>query len=142
MKVDAIRELTLDELEQQLKDSKAELFNLKFQLATGQLDNALKVRFVRRDIARVSTVIRQREMNPELEPKKRAEPKKTKTKAKPKAASAKASAPAEKKPAGKRAAAGTSAKKSVQKKAAVKKSTAAAKAPAKKASAKADKDKK
>lgn len=50
------------ELQDKLKDSKEELFNLRFQMATGQLDNPLRLREVRRDIARVKTVLREREL--------------------------------------------------------------------------------
>lgn len=45
-----------------LKESKEELFNLRFQMATGQLDNPMRLRAVRRDIARVRTVMREREL--------------------------------------------------------------------------------
>lgn len=63
MKAKEIRELTAEELQKKLSDLKEELFNLRFQLATGQLDNALRVRDVRRSIARVMTVQRERELN-------------------------------------------------------------------------------
>ena len=49
------------ELDTTLKDKKAELFNLRFQLATGQLQNTMAISVCKRDIARVKTVIRQRE---------------------------------------------------------------------------------
>ena len=64
MKPKEVRELNEEELEQKLKDSKVELFNLRFRLTTGQLDNALKVRWVKKDIARIFTVKRERELNP------------------------------------------------------------------------------
>ncbi|KJR96705.1 MAG: 50S ribosomal protein L29 [Peptococcaceae bacterium BRH_c4a] len=51
-----------EELKKSLDDSKDELFRLKFQLATGQLDNPMRIREVKKDIARVKTVIRQREL--------------------------------------------------------------------------------
>lgn len=57
MKAKEIRDLSMDELKDKLKDAKIELFNLRFQLATGQLDNPLKIREVKRDIARIKTVI-------------------------------------------------------------------------------------
>ena len=57
-----IRELSGADLEQKLKDARAELFNLRFQLATGQLDNSGRIRAVKRDIARVLTEVRTREM--------------------------------------------------------------------------------
>ena len=62
MKAKDIRELTEDELKKKLNDSKDELFKLRFQLATGQLDNQMKLKEVRRNIARMKTIIRQREL--------------------------------------------------------------------------------
>ncbi|PHS34269.1 MAG: 50S ribosomal protein L29 [Alkaliphilus sp.] len=62
MRANSLRDLTDVELNQKLLDSKSELFNLRFQLATGQLENPLKIRTVRKDIARVKTVIREREI--------------------------------------------------------------------------------
>jgi large subunit ribosomal protein L29 len=62
MKVKELRELTDAELSKKLSDSKEELFKLRFQLATGQLDNLMKVQEVRRNIARVKTIIREREL--------------------------------------------------------------------------------
>ena len=56
----SIRELTTAEIEQQVKSLKEELFNLRFQLATGQLENTARIREVRKAIARMKTVIRQR----------------------------------------------------------------------------------
>lgn len=50
------------ELNKQLEDLKAELFNLRFQSATGQLDNPLRIKSVRKDIARVKTIVREREL--------------------------------------------------------------------------------
>lgn len=67
MKADALRELADKELQQKLQDSKEELFNLRFQMATGQLDNPLRLREVRKDIARVRTVIRERELKQKAE---------------------------------------------------------------------------
>jgi large subunit ribosomal protein L29 len=60
MKAEEIRTKTLDELEGQLGDLKKEQFNLRFQKATGQLENVARVRQVRRDIARVKTVAAQK----------------------------------------------------------------------------------
>ncbi len=57
-----IRELTDSELEEKLSEAKIELFNLRFQHATGQLENPRKITFVRRDIARLQTVRREREL--------------------------------------------------------------------------------
>ena len=56
------RELDNAELETRLKDAKEELFNLRFQLATGQLTNNRRIGVVKRDIARVYTVLREREL--------------------------------------------------------------------------------
>lgn len=57
-----IRELTAEELETKLKDLKAELFNLRFQLAINQLDNPMRIPAVKKDIARVKTIIRENEL--------------------------------------------------------------------------------
>ena len=54
-----LRDLTPSELEAKLKDLKQELFNLRFQLAINQLDNPMRITAVKRDIARVSTVMRE-----------------------------------------------------------------------------------
>ena len=56
------RELTAEELDTKLKDLKAELFNLRFQLAINQLDNPMRIPAVKKDIARVKTVIRENEL--------------------------------------------------------------------------------
>ncbi|MGG3449677.1 MULTISPECIES: 50S ribosomal protein L29 [Bacillaceae] len=63
MKANEIGELTTAEIEQQVKSLKEELFNLRFQLATGQLENTARIREVRKAIARMKTVIRQREID-------------------------------------------------------------------------------
>ncbi|MBA2876755.1 50S ribosomal protein L29 [Thermaerobacillus caldiproteolyticus] len=62
MKAKEIRELTTAEIEQKIKSLKEELFNLRFQLATGQLENTARIREVRKDIARMKTIIREREI--------------------------------------------------------------------------------
>ncbi|GLH65599.1 MULTISPECIES: 50S ribosomal protein L29 [Bacillaceae] len=62
MKAKEIRELTTAEIEQKIKALKEELFNLRFQLATGQLENTARIRQVRKDIARMKTIIREREI--------------------------------------------------------------------------------
>ncbi len=62
MKASELRELTAEELEVKLKDLKKDLFNLRFQLAINQLDNPMRIRAVKRDIARVQTVLRQNEL--------------------------------------------------------------------------------
>ena len=63
MKATEIRELTADELNSKLRDLKAELFNLRFQLAINQLDNPMRISAVKKDIARVKTVIRENELH-------------------------------------------------------------------------------
>ncbi|MDO5707157.1 MAG: 50S ribosomal protein L29 [Andreesenia angusta] len=62
MKAKEVRQMNSEELTDKLSELKAELFNLRFQLATGQLDNPIRIRTVRRDIARVNTIIREREI--------------------------------------------------------------------------------
>ena len=62
MKAKELRELTRDELAQKENDLQAELFNLRFRLATGQLDNPMTIKAVRKDLARVKTVLRQLDM--------------------------------------------------------------------------------
>jgi len=62
MKVQEIRDLSDKDLDKKLSDLKEELFNLRFQLATGQLDNVMRIREVKRAIAQVKTVQRQREL--------------------------------------------------------------------------------
>ena len=57
-----LREMTDDELTGRLRESKEELFNLRFQMATGQLDNNRRLRVVRQQIARIYTVLREREL--------------------------------------------------------------------------------
>ena len=63
-----MRELTDEELVLRLRESKEELFNLRFQMATGQLDNNRRLRKVRHDIARVYTVMRERELGLSVSP--------------------------------------------------------------------------
>lgn len=62
MKYKEIRELTDEELAKKLEEGRAELFNLRFQMATSQLDNTARVTTVKRDIARVQTEMRAREI--------------------------------------------------------------------------------
>jgi large subunit ribosomal protein L29 len=62
MKLEKIRELTDAELIEELKKQKNELFNLRFQHVTGQLENPIKIRDVKKDIARIKTVIRENEI--------------------------------------------------------------------------------
>ena len=59
----ALSQKTLAELDTDLKDKKSELFNLRFQLAINQLDNPMRVSAVKKDIARVKTVLRENEIN-------------------------------------------------------------------------------
>jgi large subunit ribosomal protein L29 len=63
VKTKEIRDLTSEELAKKLSDLKEELFNLRFQLATGQLDNPMRVQDVRKSIARVMTAQRARELH-------------------------------------------------------------------------------
>jgi large subunit ribosomal protein L29 len=62
MKANEIRDLTTAEIEQKVKALKEELFNLRFQLSTGQLENTTRIREVRKSIARMKTVVREREI--------------------------------------------------------------------------------
>jgi large subunit ribosomal protein L29 len=62
MKASEFRNLTTAEIEQKINSFKEELFNLRFQLATGQLDNPVRIRELRKEIARAKTVIREREL--------------------------------------------------------------------------------
>ena len=62
MKAAEVRELSSDDLTSKLKEARAELFNLRFQMATSQLDNTARVKTVKRDIARVQTEMRTRQI--------------------------------------------------------------------------------
>ena len=62
MKATELREMTDVELNKQLKDLKAELFNLRFQHAINQLDNPMRINAVKKDIARIKTTLRQMEI--------------------------------------------------------------------------------
>lgn len=62
MKVNKIKEMSSPELEKELAELKKELFKLRFSLATNGLENPLKIKEVRKDIARVKTILRQREL--------------------------------------------------------------------------------
>jgi large subunit ribosomal protein L29 len=89
MKVADVRAMTLDQLDDEVLKLKKEQFNLRFQRATGQLENTARVRIIRRDIARMKTIAAQKRAGvPGPAPKAEAAPapaKKTRT-AKPKAA--------------------------------------------------------
>lgn len=62
-----LRELPDDELVVRIEAAKEELFNLRFQLATGQLDNPARMKQVRHDVARIATVLRERQIELELD---------------------------------------------------------------------------
>jgi large subunit ribosomal protein L29 len=62
MKIEKMRDLTELELNNELKKLKNELFNLRFQHVTGQLENPIKMRDVKKEIARVKTIIREKEL--------------------------------------------------------------------------------
>ena len=61
MKASEIRELTIEELKQRELDMSEELFNLKFQLATSQLENKMRIPQLKKDLARVKTIIREKQ---------------------------------------------------------------------------------
>ena len=67
MKAKELRDLSLEELMAKEKDLRHELFNLRFQHATHQLENVMRIRLVRRDIARVKTIIRERQLAAQAE---------------------------------------------------------------------------
>ena len=62
-----LRDLPADELHARIDSAKEELFNLRFQLATGQLDNPARMKVVRHEVARIATVLREREIEESLE---------------------------------------------------------------------------
>ena len=62
MKSNKLKEMSSPELEKELSELKSELFKLRFSLATNGLDNPLKVKEVRKDIARIKTILREREL--------------------------------------------------------------------------------
>jgi large subunit ribosomal protein L29 len=65
---DEMRELHDEELATRLREAKEELFNLRFQMATGQMDNNRRLRTVRHDIARIYTILRERELGLSVAP--------------------------------------------------------------------------
>lgn len=67
MKADELRNLTIGELATKLDDNYQELFNLRFQKATGQLANTARKKQVRKDIARIKTILRERQLAVEVE---------------------------------------------------------------------------
>ena len=62
MKANEIRKMTSSDLEKELVEKKSELFKLRFQLATNGLDNPMKIKNTKRDIARIKTVLKEREI--------------------------------------------------------------------------------
>ncbi len=69
MKVREIKDMTPDQIEDALEKNKKELFNLRFQQASGQLENTAQVPRIRRAIARLYTVLREKKINPKQESK-------------------------------------------------------------------------
>lgn len=63
MKTKNFREMTTEELNTKLKDLKVELFNMRFQHATGQLANPMSLNTLKKDIAKVKTILKERELN-------------------------------------------------------------------------------
>jgi len=63
MKAKELRELTSEQLTEKLNEFKSELFSLRFQLATGQLENTARIKMVKKDIARVKTILAERKLN-------------------------------------------------------------------------------
>ena len=62
MKINKIREMSSPELEKELSELKSELFKLRFSLATNGLENPMKIKEVKKDIARINTILKQREL--------------------------------------------------------------------------------
>ena len=62
MKVNEIRNLTTEDIEKKIQETKVELFNLRFQQATGNLDKPSRIRELRHQVARLKTVLREREL--------------------------------------------------------------------------------
>lgn len=73
MKLDKVREMTEAELNTELNKMKNELFNLRFQHVTGQLENPIKMRDVKKDIARVKTVLREKQIEAAAQEETKAE---------------------------------------------------------------------
>ena len=80
MKISKIREMSSPDLEKELGELKSELFKLRFSLATNGLDNPMKIKEVKRDIAKIKTVLTQRELNGEEVVKVENKEEKTETK--------------------------------------------------------------
>ncbi len=62
MKANKFRDMSVKELEQKLNELKGELFNLRFQMATGQLENPMRVKDVKKSIARIKTILKENEL--------------------------------------------------------------------------------
>jgi large subunit ribosomal protein L29 len=62
MKANKFRDMSVIELEQKLNELKGELFNLRFQMATGQLENPMRVKDVKKSIARIKTILKENEL--------------------------------------------------------------------------------
>jgi large subunit ribosomal protein L29 len=63
MKGKDLKELTKEELLKKKKDTKEELFNLRFQHSTGQLENTARLKLLKKDVAKIETILRQKELN-------------------------------------------------------------------------------
>lgn len=75
MNVDELRELSSEDLLEKLEEVSEEFFNLRFQNATGQLENFAQIKLIKRDVARIRTIVRERELGMEIEPKPAKQPK-------------------------------------------------------------------
>lgn len=62
-KIEELRKLSNEELESKIKEAKEELFNLRFQQATGNLEKPVRLRDLRKNVAKMKTIIRERELN-------------------------------------------------------------------------------
>jgi large subunit ribosomal protein L29 len=63
MKVKVLKDLTAEELLKKKKDVKEEVFNLRFQHSTGQLENTARMKLIKRDVARIETILKEKELN-------------------------------------------------------------------------------
>ena len=63
MKTKELKDLTVEELLKKKKDVKEEVFNLRFQHSTGQLENTARMKLVKRDVARIETILKEKELN-------------------------------------------------------------------------------
>ena len=63
MKAKDLKELTKEELLKKKKDTKEELFNLRFQHSTGQLENTARLKLLKKDVAKIETILRRKELN-------------------------------------------------------------------------------